>query len=466
MLLITFIIFFVIWSVFAGIWILRLNRTNDTSRVNMYLYESIPSVYTTIGVLGTFTGISLGLYNFEPSNIDESIPELLTGLKTAFYTSIVGIILSIISNKLTKYILHKAEISIGQQPKDELGELNRIGNVLEGIREDGNEKHKELIGFIAGDGASSIHTVLTKLKNEVSDQTKALTKVHDAIGGDDDTSLLVQVEKLRSEQNDIAKEAKKNIETIVGTLDKNHDLLQKKFEEFAKLLAESNTEALVEVMKKATEEFNTQMKEIIDKLVKENFEQLNKSVERMNTWQIENKEMIATLTGQFKEVSGELSSTSNSIKQITENTEKLTNENSHLTKLITELQKVMIDDTKFQQITDKISSTVDTLKTNTEAFDTTTNKLNDWVKNQMNFNDSVAKLLTRLEEIDKIKDINEVFWNDTKKQLEEGVSVIQKASQRLSGDLENINAQFYEQLNDTFNNLDTLIQRIIQNYQS
>ena len=82
----------------------------------------------------------------------------------------------------------------------------------------------------------------------------------------------------------------------------------------------------------------------------------------------------------------------------------------------------------------------------------------------MNFSDSVAKLLVRLEQIDKIKDINEVFWNNTKEQLNEGVSVIEKASKRLSTDIENINAEFYDRLNDTLQNLDNLIQEIINNY--
>lgn len=124
----------------------------------------------------------------------------------------------------------------------------------------------------------------------------------------------------------------------------------------------------------------------------------------------------------------------------------------------------MIEDTKYQEIVGRLTATIDTLKGNTDAFDETTNKLNNWVKNQMNFSDSVAKLLTRLEDIEKIKDINDLFWNNTKKQLNEGVSVIETASNKLSSDLENINAEFYERLNDTLQNLDTLIQRIIANY--
>src|SRR5690606_39192956 len=225
---------------------------------------------------------------------------------------------------------------------------------------------------------------------------QTLEKVQQALGGDGETSLLTQIQKLRAEQNEYSKETKKNIDWIVESMNKNNELISRKFDEFSELLAKNNTEALVEVMKRATEEFNAQMSALIEKLVQENFQELNNSVQRMNQWQQENKEMIQTLTDQFRNVSNEFAISAKAIKEITENTTKLTNENSHLTKLIEELQKVMIDDTKFQEIVDKLTSTVDTLKENTEAFDETTNKLNNWVRNQMNFSDSVAKLLTRL----------------------------------------------------------------------
>ena len=51
-----------------------------------------PSLLTTIGILGTFIGIYVGLQEFNISNIDDSIPKLLRGLKVAFTTSIIGII--------------------------------------------------------------------------------------------------------------------------------------------------------------------------------------------------------------------------------------------------------------------------------------------------------------------------------------------------------------------------------------
>jgi len=50
----------------------------------------------SLGVLGTFVGISIGLFHFDVTQIKESMPILLEGLKTAFITSGVGIFFSIV----------------------------------------------------------------------------------------------------------------------------------------------------------------------------------------------------------------------------------------------------------------------------------------------------------------------------------------------------------------------------------
>jgi len=456
------------WTIFS---IYYIYRVWTQKIVINYVYESIPTVFTTLGVLGTFVGIYFGLQNFDVDKITESIPPLLEGMKTAFSTSIWGIVLSLIFGKASQIVLHGVELKSPPKPTDELAALQEITLLLKEGNKNSNDNFLVLNKSLIGETDDSVSTQIIKLRNQFTEfgnkqdiQNKTLEKVQLALGGDEETSLLTQIQKLRAEQNEYSKDNKKNIDWIIESMNKNNELIRQKFDEFSELLAKNNTEALVEVMKNATEQFNAQMSALIEKLVQENFKELNNSVQRMNQWQLENKEMIISLTNQFKEVSNEFTISSVAIKEITENTTKLTNENSHLTKLIEELQKVLIDDTKFEEIVGKLATTIDTLQENTEAFDETTEKLNAWVKNQMNFSDSVAKLLIRLESIDKIKDINEVFWENTKKQLNEGVGVIEKASKRLSNDLENINAEFYERLNDTLQNLDTLIQRIIANY--
>ena len=50
----------------------------------------------SLGVLGTFVGIAIGLLQFDATDIKGSIAPLLEGLKTAFITSGVGIFFSII----------------------------------------------------------------------------------------------------------------------------------------------------------------------------------------------------------------------------------------------------------------------------------------------------------------------------------------------------------------------------------
>ncbi|MCQ2581322.1 MAG: MotA/TolQ/ExbB proton channel family protein [Alphaproteobacteria bacterium] len=90
------------------------------------------SWYPTIGMLGTFVGIFIGLYDLDISNVNEvtaSLSELLSGLKLAFITSIVGLIFS---------ILRKACDSFGWNKIEELD----TDKVLQSIDE--NTKHIDL----------------------------------------------------------------------------------------------------------------------------------------------------------------------------------------------------------------------------------------------------------------------------------------------------------------------------------
>ncbi len=57
----------------------------------------------SMGVLGTFVGIFIGLQAFDPSDITNSVNDILIGLKTAFFTSIVGMTLSTILSLREKF---------------------------------------------------------------------------------------------------------------------------------------------------------------------------------------------------------------------------------------------------------------------------------------------------------------------------------------------------------------------------
>lgn len=57
-------------------------------------HVSLKGEMTGVGILGTFIGIFIGLQEFDVHDISGSIPQLLEGLKTAFRTSIVGLVCS------------------------------------------------------------------------------------------------------------------------------------------------------------------------------------------------------------------------------------------------------------------------------------------------------------------------------------------------------------------------------------
>lgn len=72
---------------------------------NATLAELIPNLLTSLGILGTFLGLSRGLssLNFaDASQLIGGIPDLLSGMKFAFGTSVAGISCSLIFNMLNR----------------------------------------------------------------------------------------------------------------------------------------------------------------------------------------------------------------------------------------------------------------------------------------------------------------------------------------------------------------------------
>lgn len=71
------------------------------------LVMQIPGTLTALGLLGTFVGLIAGISNIGFSSVDAalgSIEVLLAGVRTAFYTSVVGVIFSILFNMFSKAV--------------------------------------------------------------------------------------------------------------------------------------------------------------------------------------------------------------------------------------------------------------------------------------------------------------------------------------------------------------------------
>lgn len=68
-------------------------------KLNVRLMQAVPSILTSMGILGTFVGLSYSVLNFDTSSsesIRASIETLLAGMGTAFFTSVAGMFFSLL----------------------------------------------------------------------------------------------------------------------------------------------------------------------------------------------------------------------------------------------------------------------------------------------------------------------------------------------------------------------------------
>ena len=80
--------------------------TCSAQKINLRLLDTAAGTLVGLGLLGTFLGLTLGIKDFDSSstqNIQKSIQLLLSGMGTAFITSLVGMLLSMIYSLCDKY---------------------------------------------------------------------------------------------------------------------------------------------------------------------------------------------------------------------------------------------------------------------------------------------------------------------------------------------------------------------------
>jgi uncharacterized protein YukE len=198
-----------------------------------------PTTLATLGILGTFTGILLGLQDFDVNRVDESVPQLLAGLKTAFVTSIVGIVAAV-AFRLIRTIVPSGGTAQGVSPEDILAAL------LE-IRDDGR-----------------------RASQRSDDQ---LTELRKAISSEGDSNLLTQIQKLRTTVQDGQAE------------------YIREFRDFAKHMTENSQRALIEALEQVIRDFNTKLTEQFG----ENFKQLNAAVHALVVWQDQYRQHVEAL---------------------------------------------------------------------------------------------------------------------------------------------------------------------------
>ena len=250
------------------------------------------STTTVLGILGTFVGIALGLNNFDANNIEQSVPPLLAGLKTAFLTSIVGIGTSLLTRIATPWM------PLGARKDSEGATVQTLAELLQEQLEAGKENHEQTL--------------------------ESLESIRSSVSGEGDTSLLTQVTRLRT------------------TFTDKQDELIKEFNDFAENMAEANSEKLIKALEEVMRDFNAKINEQFG----DNFQQLNEGVGKLVKWQGNYAQQTEEMIDQFnktvstiEQVGDSIAQVRGSIAQIAEGSGAITEAAERLAPILTAIQE-------------------------------------------------------------------------------------------------------------------------------
>ncbi|TDP12513.1 MotA/TolQ/ExbB proton channel family protein [Halanaerobium congolense] len=247
--------------------------------LNKKVSDNIPSTLTAIGILGTFFGLIIGLWNLNianAENIRNSIPPLISSMQISFISSLVAIFCSIIYNYWNKKYNNITE-----------KEINRLNNTLRKylpIRIESN-----LIDNIVENQEKQLRatqefytdTLIPELVNGVKEAVdQSLKPSMNSI----DNNLNNFVEASKENQKDMIEGVEKIVsESIAPQIEEMHNIM----DNLADLSIDKQSESIDKMVDKFMKTFN----ESFDN----QFTALRVTLEDMIRWQKESKKEMESL---------------------------------------------------------------------------------------------------------------------------------------------------------------------------
>ena len=210
-----------------------------------------PTLMTSIGILGTFVGIVLGLFHFDTDQIDQSIPTLLEGLKTAFITSVAGMSSAMLFSLIDSLWLSKKRHSVGVDSLSEITPAD-IYQVLSGQQQLMEQQHSQL-------------------ERVLEQQARHNEQLQQRLGGWQEAQ-------------------EKHAELF--SLD-----LWQRMDTFSQMLSKSATEQVIDALRHVIVDFNKNLTEQFG----DNFKALDASVQKLVIWQQQYKTQVDTMSDQYQQ---------------------------------------------------------------------------------------------------------------------------------------------------------------------
>jgi DNA repair exonuclease SbcCD ATPase subunit len=385
--------FFILLIVILSIVYIPWQRRKGCSAGNLNSYCSI---LTSLGVLGTFVGIYLGLQEFQTANIADSVPLLLEGLKTAFVTSIAGLTCSLLLKPLAHFFLSSAT----------------GGNETEITSE---ELLRKIVDISEKDSKTSEALVLL------------LGKIEKSISGDGETTMLTQLQKFRTSTQDSLAE------------------LNKSFREFADKVVADSTQSLIDALTAVMKDFNSKINEQFG----DNFKELNDAVAKMLDWQKKYADHVDEMELNLQKALESIEVSQRALSDITVKAESYQRTSEELQKLLSNLNTnlIAIDEiarnskNAFPKIDQNIRDLTDNLKHSIESLTR---------ENQRSLENSQSAIEKQTEALRHAQDEMVRSQNELNARTNQ---FIESNSKRMMEQLTKLDAELANELNKALNSL-------------
>lgn len=331
-------------------------------------HKDFKSILMSLGVLGTFVGIFWGLQDFDVVDLELSVPQLLDGLKTAFYTSIVGMGLAILLSILQKVSNTKEEVpnTLEEYLMHQLGKLEHLQFLKD---------FPKLLQSL--DKLHSLVELEQGSRQEYQQNSKKLLE-----------------ESLKNQQ-----EYKQFIEKSTQQLWVEFSSTKEAIKDTLNAMAEGLGRELVGVLEKVIKDFNLKINDHFG----DNFKQLNIAVGKILQWQETYSNTIQIAQENLRDCEHSMRNIKNTLQSIAENNEG-----------------TMEVCNSLKDIIQTSSSETQKLKTILEGF----SSLQDGAKNTLGYIENVASLLEtssrefREQGIEALQMVSNYLKQSTKDTLE------------------------------------------------
>ena len=229
-------------------------------------YRNYKTIIFSVGILGTFTGIFWGLLNFNSgdlASIQTSIPNLLSGLRTAFITSIVGMLAALALTFAQKKFF---DTSYSEDSADIL---------------------------------RSIEIKLSRLED--------IQNIYDV-----NLDLLKEINSIKDDIYDVNKQV---LETVGENFERTNQALEGAMNKFS----EDSTKEIVNALDTIISKFNMNM---VDQFG-QNFKQLNEAVGKMVNWQEQYKDSLVSMNDNLGNAVNVIETTEKSLSSIAAKNEEI-----------------------------------------------------------------------------------------------------------------------------------------------